>query len=1145
MYYNGLILERRVSSERICMKTQKLLSLWLALAIALPTLLMGMTIPAAAETTATADFVSPVKTGYVTAGLVALYSGTQNTRAGHNTNSDVWEDLIGGNDVTVKKNDKNHFTEDGLMLSAAQNYFPQAIVDTVNGDAFTVEINIANLVSTADAYSTIMNSTNDHFALFRRISEDVLEFKFAGNAAPSRNKVENCLALLQDAVITVTYEVGGESIIYINGERMSAMPAPSAMGVGDLFFGHSEEHRHFDALYRSIRFYNRALSESEIKHNLAVDGKAQVTDLYVSDGLVSLYSGIKSGEQEAVWEDLIGDNDLPVNVSDKSYFNDAGLYVKGAQHNFPQPIVDLVNSNAFTVELSFDEFVSIGGSFNTFLNSKNDHFALFRRNSNDVLEFKFAANPGNERPTVPDGLNLIDHGTIAVTFEVGGKCCIYVDGDLMAEVAAPKAMGADNLFIGHAEGSKLFETTYRAIRFYNRVLTAEEIAQNAAADGTYGGSETGETTPTYISVAQPGTNIVGDVAITREVNSEAELTAMMAGKNLPAAAIYTVNDKLEILNGEGKAFSTFSEVLTTTEYKILPILIPSNTAAVDALATFVKTSKFSDFMILSEDAALVNTARTKMPTVRGAVDFTKAMDGVPNLTKERCLEIRRVVKSNAASVAVLPAAFARQEMVQYLYDNQINVWVRAADAMDEPTAYDALLSGAVGVISDDTATLLALACGLPENTMTRQPLNVGHRGIPSKAPENTIEGALYAFEHGADCIEIDVYLTKDGEVVVMHDGTTGRTCNKDLPVEASTWAQLSELYVNKGYENHESYKNCRIPRLEDYLGCFQGTNCRLFIEIKSNKTEIVPAIKRLVDQYDMYGQCSVITFNVGIMETMRRDYPEMSVGALCSGYLDEVDSDADMKAVMSFIGKTNATLNPSYSGYGENAIRAALIRGIGVFPWTFRGNDSVYRNHFIWGYSGLTGDNADVLKRYVKSVVYTNSQKLKADQTRDMELLVTYYDRRDGRLAADVTVLSGGELITVEGSKITAGAISGEVIILLSHTYRLGDQDVTLYTQPLTLTIDGMAPIDTNDSADQTTDAEDPVVTDPETSVPADTFDATTPVGGADSSDVTVTLDPEPAIDNGCASAISGTCVALLTVATLLGGAWKLRKKGD
>ena len=90
----------------------------------------------------------------------------------------------------------------------------------------------------------------------------------------------------------------------------------------------------------------------------------------------------------------------------------------------------------------------------------------------------------------------------------------------------------------------------------------------------------------YISVAQPVTNVVGDVAITRSVSSANELSEMMNGEDLPAAAIYDVDADLAVLDSEGNAFSTLSEVLSATEYSILPIIRPTDKAAAVAIADF-------------------------------------------------------------------------------------------------------------------------------------------------------------------------------------------------------------------------------------------------------------------------------------------------------------------------------------------------------------------------------------------------------------------------------------------------------------------------------------------------------------------------------------------------------------------------------
>ncbi len=1108
------------------MKPQRLLSLFLAVVLLVSALLSCMVITASAEETEAPDDTL-ISHPYVKDGLVALYSGTQNTRAGHDTSSTVWEDLVGGNDVTVTTNETNYFTENGLQLKAAQNYFPKAIVDTVNGQAFTVEISMANLVSTADAYSTIMNSTNDNFALFRRIDGDILEFKFAANAAPSRNKIDDCLNLLQDAVITITYEVGGESIIYINGEPMSAMPASSAMGANDLFFGHFEEHRHFEALYRSIRFYDRALSEGEILQNCLAEGQLSVADLYVSDGLVSLYSGMNSGADAAIWEDLVGDNDLPITVNDKNYFTAEGLFAEGTQHYFPQAIVDLVNRKEFSVEISFGDFTSIGGDFNTFMNSKNDNFALFRRNSNDNLEFKWAGKPGESRPKAGDGLNLIDNGVISVTFKVGDSCCIYVDGVLVAKVAVDTAMGADNLFIGHAEASKKFSTTYHAIRFYDRALTPEEVANNARVDGATV-IDPADKPKTFVTVAQPQTNIVGDISMIREVNSKTEMDAMVAAENLPATAIYTMNSKLEALDDKGTAFATISEIFAAHDYKIIPAFRVSDKATADALVNHLKDIRFYDCFVVSADPAIVKDFRTTLPQVSGVIDYTKIYEDALELP---CLDIRRSMKENNGTVALLPdAVCVSHAQVQYLYDRQVNVWIMSSDGPGELRQYLNLLSGAIGVVSDQTDELLDIACNkLPKNTLTRVPLNIGHRGIPASAPENTIEGSLFAYEQGATVIELDVYLTKDNEVVVMHDGTTGRTCNKDISVEGSTLAELKELYVNKGYENSAKYKNCRIPTLKEYLEAFKDKDCQLFIEIKSGKTAIVKAVKECVDEYDMYGQCSVITFNEPIMATMRRDYPEMSVGALCGGYMAGLDPEADLRAAMNFIGKYNATLNPSYGGYEANDLRAALMRGISIYPWTFRGDLNTYKNHFLWGYSGLTGDNANTFKRLVKGIQYHA-----AEEVNPILIDVTYYNHTIKTENPSVVIsLSGDDRIREENGVFTVLGGSGNLLIIPGLAVKIGTETYTLFGDVVSLDPMGGIPEPETETAAPDTEPSTDVVTEPtpDTSESADT--------SAESSSTPAESETD-APKGGCRSAL-GSVVLLL----IAGAALMLGKKKD
>ncbi len=1050
------------------MKIKRILSLALTV-VMLAGSLSGLSIlsvmTAAAETNETDAPSHP----YVSNGLVSLYDG-----ANHGTSDTVWTDHISGNDLTINKNDKNYFTETGLAAEGAKHLFPQAIVDVVNGQEFTVELLFGEFSSLGSDFNTFLNSSNDNFALFRRIGTDQLEFKFAACPGDQRHKIDDGLNLLQNALITVTYKVGGNCYIYVNGVLMAEKPSPASMGANDLFIGHDSTQKTFNTLYRSMRFYNRALTNAEVLSNSIADGVYSVTDLYVQEGLVSLYSGLDTGSTEGVWEDLIGENDIPVTIDENNHFVEGGYFHKGTQNYFPTPIVNLINGNEFTVELLISDLTPAAPAYCTMLNSSNDHFALFRRNSNDVLEFKFAANAAGSRNTIADCEKKLQDALITVTYNVNGESRIYINGVPESAMPACGLMGADNFFFGHAEENRFFDALYRSMRFYNRELNAEEVKTNARADG-YDVPTSDQPiveTPGYVTVAQPLTNIIGDISFIREINSEAELNAMMKGASLPAIAMYTVDADLHILGDKGNKISTISDVLEKTEFKVLSAFRVETEEAARALTDYLKDIRFYDCFIVSESPAIVKAARTAAPAISGVIDFRDTYKDADALTEEQCMEIRRALKENNGHIAMLPEALCSNATVQYLYVRQVNVWACTAGSATETDLYSAILSGAVGVMSDKTDTLLDIAVNqLPANTMTRVTTNTGHRGIPSKAPENTLEGSLLAYELGANVIELDIYLTTDGHVVVMHDGTTERTFRKNLPVEGSTLAQLKELKV---LTRDPQFADCKVPTLEEYLAAFKDKDCNLFIEIKSTKREIIPAMKALIDKYDMYDQCTVITFHESILRYMREDYPEMHGGFLCGDIMAGTNAEAGLRGAMNTVGKINASINPSMGGYDAADLRAALRRGISIYPWTFRGDFNVYKDYFMWGYSGLTGDNADVLGKYAHHVAYTGKTTYNVGESLPLTLNMTDYLRLTEEKAATLTILDGEEYVNVTDTALefTAG---GEVTILLAFYQRVDRQnDYYLHTQPITITVNG-------DSSDTDTETESEIVTETET----------------------------------------------------------------
>ena len=123
------------------------------------------------------NFSSAAQYEVVKDGLVAWYDAEKNTRDGHDENSLVWEDLAGNNDVEVTKNANSYFTADAFRTKNEEFKFPEEILNTINGEEFTVEAEFGKIEVLGTDFATLINSKgNDNFAFFirNRITEPII-----------------------------------------------------------------------------------------------------------------------------------------------------------------------------------------------------------------------------------------------------------------------------------------------------------------------------------------------------------------------------------------------------------------------------------------------------------------------------------------------------------------------------------------------------------------------------------------------------------------------------------------------------------------------------------------------------------------------------------------------------------------------------------------------------------------------------------------------------------------------------------------------------------------------------------------------------------------------------------------------------------
>lgn len=201
-----------------------------------------------------------------------------------------------------------------------------------------------------------------------------------------------------------------------------------------------------------------------------------------------------------------------------------------------------------------------------------------------------------------------------------------------------------------------------------------------------------------------------------------------------------------------------------------------------------------------------------------------------------------------------------------------------------------------------------------------RPRIVGHRGAALLAPENTLASFRRALADGAQLLECDVHLSRDGHVVILHDETVDRTAEAGSPrrsgaVAELTRAELDEVQVGGGE---------RVPALEDLLAL---TTVPVFIEVKAAAAaRAVAGMLAQLPEGSPAKSSTVITFHADAIAPFRELSPATPVSYLV-GTVDEaaVRTAAELGAV---------GIGPWIGGLSLAAATAVREAGLALNPWT-------------------------------------------------------------------------------------------------------------------------------------------------------------------------------------------------------------------
>lgn len=501
-----------------------------------------------------------------------------------------------------------------------------------------------------------------------------------------------------------------------------------------------------------------------------------------------------------------------------------------------------------------------------------------------------------------------------------------------------------------------------------------------------------------------------------DVTSE-EILKSFASEVKPITAILTLNNDINVTAKNGDVISTLAEALDNYLKKdVIPILKIADKAGAEKLINWFKTDReISDVAVLSSNAEAVGTFRAKYPYVRGIVEFDENAD---------ITEIYKIANKNGANVCIIPEKLATVKNVRYIQGRFKTVWVRAENDTDS-SIRNSVTSGAYGVITENIAAFKAVLASF-ENGLTRLPFNVAHRGLPHMYNENSVSGTLAAIKAGATHVELDCYLTTDNEIVFMHDAGLQRTSTGTGNIETYSSKDLKKFRLKQ-------FEDEAIPFFEDIAGALKGTDVVLILEIKSQKTEIVDALKEKLAGSGIENQIVVISFHEAQLRKMAEVLPEIPAADLNGKSSDTI------KAILKKSGEYNCGIDYNYNALDDDKIKALTCRGFIPWTWTYSG-DYAITLALEQGFTGLTNNNADSLAKMPVMIEGKDKTDKIPAVGEEIELTATEY---------------GGEKKDVKGTIINVKALAdGKYEVFAKYNPTDYFLSVMLYTQKYAVTVE-------------------------------------------------------------------------------------------
>jgi len=217
----------------------------------------------------------------------------------------------------------------------------------------------------------------------------------------------------------------------------------------------------------------------------------------------------------------------------------------------------------------------------------------------------------------------------------------------------------------------------------------------------------------------------------------------------------------------------------------------------------------------------------------------------------------------------------------------------------------------------------------------KKPLIYAHRGSSGDAPENTMAAFRLALQQGAAGIELDVQMTADGQLVVIHDETLERTTNGQGFIAAQTYEELRQYDASYIFE---PYRGEPIPLLSEVMKLLEPTTLELNIELKNSVIRyegMEDLAIRMVREFGMEDRVTFSSFNHYSVVELASKAPEIEAAILY---------EAELYRPWEYAAPLGArALHPWLHSVNKDLMAHARQKGMRIRPWTVNTEDEMLR----------------------------------------------------------------------------------------------------------------------------------------------------------------------------------------------------------